>query len=106
MEQKALAVIPAEGSVTCASIACLRKIQRKICYGILNNQPVWRDPIMCDALKTLMRPEMEAEIDKEVENARLENIKNLMETLKFTAQQVMEALKIPVVDQPKYAARL
>ena len=63
---------------------------------------------MCDALKTLMRPEMEAEIeiDKEVENARLENIKNLMETLKFTAQQVMEALKIPVVDQPKYAARL
>ena len=41
-----------------------------------------------------------------VEIAVLQNIRNLMETLKLTAQQAMEALKIPASDQAKYAAKL
>jgi len=41
-----------------------------------------------------------------VDETRLESIKNIMETLKLTAQQAMEALKIPNGDRPKYAAKL
>ena len=76
-----------------------------------------RDPVMCDALMTLMKPEMEAEFDirvkrmqeesnKREEASMLNNIKNLMETLALTAQQAMDALKIPAKDQGKYSAML
>ena len=41
-----------------------------------------------------------------VDETRLESIKNIMETLKLTAQQAMEALRIPDGERPKYAARL
>ena len=34
-----------------------------------------------------------------------ESIRNLMETMKWTAKQAMDALKIPVKDQSKYAAK-
>ena len=37
---------------------------------------------------------------------RLENIRSLMETMKLTAKQAMEALRIPEAEQPKYIARL
>ena len=40
------------------------------------------------------------------ENMLLSSIRNLMETLKLTAQQAMDALKVPVADQAKYAAKL
>ena len=40
------------------------------------------------------------------ESAILASIRNLMETLNFTAQQAMDALKIPVTEQAKYAALL
>lgn len=40
------------------------------------------------------------------EQAYIENIKSMMETLKLTAEQAMDALKIPVSEQPKYAAKL
>ena len=48
----------------------------------------------------------EQSIKRGEEAALLMNIRNLMETLKFTAQQAMEALKIPVADQSKYLAKL
>ena len=41
-----------------------------------------------------------------VEKTMLENIRNLMETMTWTAQQAMEALKIPKMDQEKYKSRL
>ena len=48
---------------------------------------------MCDALMTLMKPEMDAKVAEEVskreEAFTLKNIKNLMETLKLSAQQAM-----------------
>ena len=40
------------------------------------------------------------------ERTWLESIKNLMETLHMTAQQAMDALKIPQKDQARYAAKL
>jgi hypothetical protein len=41
-----------------------------------------------------------------MEQNRLENIKNLMNTLKLTAQQAMDALLIPANEQKKYLNRL
>ena len=43
---------------------------------------------------------------KGIEQTRLENIKNVMEGLKFTAQQAMNLLKIPVEEQSKYLSML
>ena len=40
------------------------------------------------------------------ESERVSSIRNLMETLHFTAQQAMDALKIPVTEQAKYEALL
>ena len=37
---------------------------------------------------------------------QVENIRNLMETMKWTAKQAMDALKIPVSEQDKYAAQV
>lgn len=37
---------------------------------------------------------------------KVESIKNLMDSLKLTAQQAMAALKIPESDYPKYMAML
>lgn len=44
--------------------------------------------------------------ERGVEKNRLENIKNVMEGLKYTAQQAMDLLKIPKNEQPKYLAKL
>ena len=41
-----------------------------------------------------------------IEQERVKNIQNLMESMKLTAQQAMDALMIPVSEQPKYAAIL
>lgn len=46
------------------------------------------------------------EVDKAVDNAFLSSIVNLMDTMKLTAEQAMDAIKIPAADRGKYAARL
>ena len=38
------------------------------------------------------------------ESKQVEDIRSLMETMKWTAKQAMDALKIPVAEQEKYAA--
>ena len=64
-----------------------------------------------------LTPDMEKELTEMgslaegiAERARMEeilkSIRNLMETLNLTAQQAMDALKIPVEEQAKYAAML
>ena len=40
------------------------------------------------------------------DSERLNSIRNLMESLHLTAQQAMDALKIPVSEQQKYIAQL
>ena len=41
-----------------------------------------------------------------IDQNRVENIKNLMKTLKLTAQQAMDALLIPAADQSEYLTKL
>lgn len=69
-----------------------------------------RYPEMCEALMDLMKPEIdekiEKEADKRVETSTLKNIRNIMEGLKYTAEQAMELLKIPAADRSKYLAKL
>lgn len=43
---------------------------------------------------------------KGIESLLLQSIKNLMETMKLSSQQAMDALKIPKDEQDKYAKRL
>ena len=45
-------------------------------------------------------------IEEGIDKNRMESIKNIMEGLKYTAQQAMDLLKIPKGEQPKYMARL
>ena len=57
---------------------------------------------MCDVLD---RVENEGR-EKGREEERVAVIKTLMETLKLSTQQAMDALRIPPAEQPKYAAKL
>lgn len=45
-------------------------------------------------------------IEKGIEKGILISIKNLMDTMKMTAKQAMDALKIPEADQAKYTGML
>lgn len=45
-------------------------------------------------------------MEKGMENTMLANIRSLMETLKLSAKQAMDALKIPEADQKKYEEKL
>ena len=57
---------------------------------------------MCEAV--------ERYAEQRAENARLnsllETIKNLMDSMKWSAEQAMTAMKIPEADKLKYAAKL
>lgn len=47
------------------------------------------------------------EIYKEAEEKRLlQDIRNLMDTMKLSVEQAMDALKVPDYEKEKYAARL
>ena len=69
---------------------------------ILNDEEEGGIQNMCDVLD---RVEKNGE-KKGIEKAVLDNIKSLMESMKWTAQQAMDTLKIPSVDQSKYASKL
>ena len=49
---------------------------------------------------------MEAGMEQGMEAGMLQAIKNLMDTLKLTAEQAMEALKVPKEEKVKYAGML
>ena len=57
---------------------------------------------MCQVMEDLR----EESIQRGIDQNRVESIKSIMKTLKLTAQQAMDALLIPVDDQPKYLAKL
>ena len=61
---------------------------------------------MCQGILDLKEEGRQEGRQEGVDETRLESIQNIMETLKLTAQQAMEALRIPDGDRPKYAARL
>ena len=69
---------------------------------------------MCKAMETFIRAER-ADAAREAtakatvqatENTLLQNVRNLMETVKFTAEQAMNALKVPAAEQPRLAGLL
>jgi phosphosulfolactate phosphohydrolase-like enzyme len=85
------------------SIAANRKV-----YDLVKE-----DYYMCEALRELMKDEIDREKaearEKAMEEARekeISLISNLMETMKFTAEQAMNALKIPAEERQMYASRL
>ena len=41
-----------------------------------------------------------------MENAMLSAIANLMDTMKLTAEQAMEAIKVPLADRSRYSSQL
>jgi hypothetical protein len=65
---------------------------------------------MCKAMEDMRKEAMEKGMEKGlgqgIEQNRLENIRNLMTTMKLTAQQAMDALLIPADEQEKYIALL
>ncbi len=61
---------------------------------------------MCRALKDLMKEEIQKERADAAEQERVKNIKSMMENLKLSASQAMDALNIPVSEQRKYIAQL
>ena len=73
---------------------------------------------MCEALRELMKDEIEREIEERERKAALqaeqkakkestiELIRNLMDSMKWTAEQAMEAMKVPVKEREQYMAGL
>ena len=77
---------------------------------------------MCEALRELMKDEIEREIEERERKAALqaalqaeqkakkestiELIRNLMDSMKWTAEQAMEAMKVPLKDREQYTAGL
>ena len=61
---------------------------------------------MCDALRELMREEIEEERRKAEQEILLGAIKNLMANLKMTADQAMSAMRIPAEKWEEYRVKL
>lgn len=61
---------------------------------------------MCEVLDRVEKRGEEKGRRDGVDQTRLESIKNVMESFKVTAKQAMDALKIPLSEQAKYAAKL
>ena len=61
---------------------------------------------MCQAIEAMRQDSRNEGIEQGIEITRLESIRNVMIGLKYTAQQAMDLLKIPVADRPRYLAKL
>ena len=61
---------------------------------------------MCTALEELMADVIEEKERKAKKEARITDISSMMETLKLTAKQAMDALKIPESEQQSYMKML
>ena len=61
---------------------------------------------MCQAIEEMRQDSRNEGIAQGIEQGRLESIRNLMVSLKCTAQQAMDLLQIPASDQSKYLAKL
>ena len=61
---------------------------------------------MCDALRELMKEDFEKQEQQTKQETLLEAIRNLMDTMKCSAEQAMAALKISDADRGTYIAKL
>jgi hypothetical protein len=85
-------------------------------------QEVRRNSIMCEALRELMKDEIDEAVNTAVNEAvntavsentdkvetasKLEDIRNIMAELKYTAEQAMDLLKIPQQKRDMYLSKL
>lgn len=58
-------------------------------------QEVRRESIMCQALQELMKDDIEEKIDGAKNELLLDNVRNIMKSLNFSAEQAMDVLQIP-----------
>ena len=58
-------------------------------------QEVRRESIMCQALQELMKDDIEEKIDGAKNELLLGNVRNIMKSLNFSAEQAMDVLQIP-----------
>ena len=58
--------------------------------------------IVCKAMEDMRNEALERGREEKL----IENIKSLMQTLKFTAQQAIDALRVPLNKQNHYIAKL
>ena len=65
-----------------------------------------RDPIMCEALRDLMKEEIQEERQEAVDIATIAMIKSTMKTFGVDASKAMNGMGIPEKDQIRYAAKL
>ena len=61
---------------------------------------------MCNLNKGMEERTIARGIERGIEAATLNAIRKLMETLKLTAEQAMEALKVPEEEKVKYTGML
>ena len=65
---------------------------------------------MCKAMEELREESIQRGIQKGIEKGidqnRVESIKNIMDGLKYTAEQAMDLLKIPFTEREKYRIML
>ena len=64
------------------------------------------NPFMCEALRELMKDEIQEEKQKAIDTSLIAVIKNLMKNSGCDATTAMEKLGIPATDQIRYAAKL
>lgn len=62
--------------------------------------------MMCKSMEDMRNEAAEKAAKKAAENTSLQDIKNLMETMKLSVEQAMDALKIPDSDRMRYMERL
>ena len=80
-------------------------VQAKL--GLVFEEPVEEGEVdMCKGMEIVINEERAEATEKATENTLLQNIRSLMETVKFSAEQAMSALKVPLADQPRLAALL
>lgn len=62
-------------------------------------QEVRRESIMCQALQELMKDVIEEQVDKRMNEIKnqlfLDNVRSIMKSLNFSAEQAMDVLQIP-----------
>lgn len=50
---------------------------------------------MCEALERLMADVIEERVKQKIDEARIENIRNIMKAFNISAEQAMDVLQIP-----------
>ena len=65
---------------------------------------------MCEVMEQLRDESIERGIQQGlqmgIDKNRVDSIKSVMDGLKYTAQQAMDLLKIPITERDKYLAKL